>query len=71
MFRNDIREMTTRQYAEYISSLTGRPAKIPNSPEHCFIYNDKVNGVEVPKLLDKQWYIDFATKRLKDFGVVE
>lgn len=53
-----------------IHAVTGRPAKIPNSPEHCFIYNDEVNEVEVPKTLDKQWYIDFATKRLKDFGVV-
>ena len=54
-----------------IHATTGRPAKIPNSPEHCFIYNDEVNNAEVPRKLDRQWYIDFATKRLKDFGVVE
>lgn len=49
---------------------TGRPSKIPNSPEHCFIYNDEVNGVKVPRKLDKQWYINLALKRLADFGVV-
>lgn len=53
-----------------VHATTGRPAKIPNSPENCFIYNDEVNGVKVPKKLDKQWYINFALKRLTDFGVV-
>lgn len=53
-----------------VSIRTGRPAKITNSPEHCFIWNDEVNGVKAPAKLDKQWYIDFANKRLSDFGVV-
>lgn len=53
-----------------IHATTGRPAKISNSPEHCFIFNDEVNGVKVPKKLDKAWYIDLAAKRLKDFGVM-
>lgn len=53
-----------------VHAATGRPAKIPNSPEHCFIYNDEVNGVKVPRKLDKQWYINLALKRLADFGVV-
>ena len=53
-----------------IHATTGRPAKISNSPEHCFIYNDEVNGVKVPKKLNKEWYIDLAKKRLKDFGVM-
>ena len=46
------------------------PAKFGNTPDHCFIFNDDVNGVKVPDELDKQWYINFAKKRLKDFGVV-
>ena len=53
-----------------VHATTGRPAKLQNSPEHCFIFNDEVNGVKVPNKLDKQWYIDFAHKRLKDFGVM-
>lgn len=44
--------------------------KFANTPEHCFIKNDSVNGVAVTKKLDKQWYIDLAVKRLNDFGVV-
>lgn len=53
-----------------ISMRTGRPEKVTNSPEHCFIFNDEVNGIKCPAYLDKQWYIDFAKKRLKDFGVM-
>lgn len=53
-----------------VHAVTKKPAKIPNSPEHCFIWNETVNGVEVPEKLDKQWYIDLANKRLSDFGVM-
>lgn len=45
-------------------------AKLTNSPEHCFIFNDDVKSVPVSDKLDRQWYIDFANKRLSDFGVV-
>lgn len=45
-------------------------AKLTNSPEHCFIFNDDVKSIPVPDKLDRQWYIDFANKRLSDFGVV-
>lgn len=53
-----------------IRGRTGFPEKISNSPEHCFIWNDEVNGVRCPEYLDKQWYINLARKRLKDFGVM-
>lgn len=53
-----------------VHTTTGRPAKISNSPEHCFMVNDDVNGVKVPSKLDKQWYINLALKRLNDFGVM-
>ena len=75
---NSLKEQTIRVFAskdhskpgvKKVHSKTGRPAKIANSPEHCFIWNDAVNGVPVPAELDKQWYINFALKRLKDFGV--
>ena len=49
---------------------TGSFEKIQNCPEHSFMFNDSVNGVKVPEKLDKQFYIDFAHKRLKDFGVL-
>lgn len=74
-----VKEKCIRMFASNLSSdkgvqkvhaVTGRPAKMPNSPEQCFIYNDEVNGVKVPSKLDKQWYIDMANKRLADFGVV-
>lgn len=48
----------------------GKPEKFANTPDHCFICNDDVCGVKVPKNLDKNWYIDLAKKRLKQFGIV-
>ena len=49
-------------------SATGRLAKVEGTPEHCFLVNGSVNKVSCPEELDKQWYIDVAKKRLKDFG---
>lgn len=43
------------------------PDKIGGTPERCFIENGDINGVKVPRKLDKQWYIDTANKRIKDF----
>lgn len=45
------------------------PAKFGNTPDHCFIDNGDVVGKPIPSKLDKQYYIDFAYKRLNDFGV--
>lgn len=47
---------------------TGNYAKVENTPEQAFIYNDEVNGLKCPRKLDKQWYINLANKRLGDFG---
>lgn len=44
-------------------------SKIAGTPEHCFIYNDDVNGVECPVYLDREWYINTAKDRLEGFGV--
>lgn len=49
--------------------LDGSKAKIESTPEHCFIFNEEVNGVKCPSKLDKQWYIDTAKERIKGFGV--
>ena len=43
--------------------------KFANTPEHCFIMNEEVNGLICDSRLDKKWYVDLANKRLKDFGV--
>lgn len=50
------------------SKRTGRNEKMANSPAHCFIWNDVIDGVKVPKQLDRQFYVDMAVKRIKDFG---
>ena len=43
--------------------------KFANTPDHCFIWNDEVNGVGIVKNLDKRWYSDLAEKRIADFGI--
>lgn len=53
-----------------IHGTTGRPAKIESTPERCFLWNSSVEKVKCPDYLDKQWYVDLANKRLKDFGVI-
>ena len=49
----------------------GKPEKFADTPDHCFIFNDSVNGVRTPDQLDRQWYIDLAHKRLEHFGIKE
>lgn len=39
------------------------------TPDHCFIENSDVREMSVPEVLDKQWYIDLAKKRLGDYGI--
>ena len=43
--------------------------KFGGTADKCFIFNDDLNGVPIPKKLDYSWYIDLAYKRLNDFGV--
>ena len=42
--------------------------KFGNTPDHCFVYNGDLKGVEIPSKLDRQYYINLARKRLEDFG---
>mgnify|MGYP005750559457 CR=1 FL=1 len=44
-----------------------RIEKIANTPDKCFIENDKVLGEKVPPNLDKEYYINLAKKRLDDY----
>lgn len=43
--------------------------KFANTPDHCFIENQEVKGKRTDNRLDKNWYIELAKKRLKDYGV--
>ena len=43
--------------------------KFANTCDNVFIFNDEVNGVEIPEKLDKTWYINLAEKRIADFGI--
>lgn len=45
----------------------GSPSKIAYTPDVCFIDNTDIVGKKIPSKLDKQWYIDLANKRVKDF----
>jgi len=54
-----------------IHAKTGKPAKMANSPEQCFIDNGAVWHKKVPPYLDKNWYLNLARRRLNDFGIIE
>lgn len=43
--------------------------KFGNTPEHCFIENNDINGKKVPTHLDRQWYVNLAKERLRQYGV--
>ncbi|NFA43384.1 hypothetical protein EXM65_12580 [Clostridium botulinum] len=43
------------------------PFKIANTPERCFIINADVNSLEIPRKLNKTWYISMAEKRINDY----
>lgn len=50
-----------------VHATRGTVAKVENTPVHCFIFNDEVNGVKVMSKLDKSWYMKLAQKRADDF----
>ncbi len=41
--------------------------KVANTPESLFINLEDINSSKVPSNLDKQWYVNLANSRLKDF----
>ena len=45
--------------------------KFGGTADKCFILNDDLNNVHIPKKLDYQWYITLARKRLEDFGICQ
>ena len=44
--------------------------KFANTPEKCFMENGNIVDVKVPSKLDKQYYIELAHERLRQFGGV-
>ena len=43
--------------------------KFGNTSVHSFIENGDITGAKVPDKLDKQWYINLAKERLKQYGI--
>lgn len=43
--------------------------KFGGTADNCFILNDDLTNVTIPKKLNYSWYIDLAKKRLEDFGI--
>jgi DNA polymerase len=42
--------------------------KFGNTPDHCFIFNGDIRGMEIPSKLDRNYYVSKAKERLGDFG---
>lgn len=49
---------------------TPKMDKFANTPERCFMENGDIRGKKVPSNLDRQYYIDLAHERLRQFGGV-
>lgn len=56
-------------YIGKVKTEGGTIEKFANTPDHCMIINENINGMECVKNLDKKWYVVLANKRLKDFGI--
>lgn len=52
-----------------VKSAAGREDKFGNTSIHSFLDGGDVTGKTVPAYLDKDWYIELAEKRLKQYGV--
>ena len=47
----------------------GREDKFGNTSIHSFLNGSDITGAPVPAYLDRQWYIELAEKRLRQYGV--
>lgn len=45
--------------------------KVANTPERCLIMNESVHQKPLPDKLDRNWYIQLAQRRLRDFGAAQ
>jgi hypothetical protein len=46
---------------------TEKKEKIGNTPDHCFIVESDINGVDIPEKIDLEYYISMINERLSDF----
>lgn len=55
-------------YKYKIENGEEKRSKVPNCPEHAKVVNDRLGfGNGVPMWLDKSWYIEYATKKSREF----
>lgn len=54
---------------KHITGEADKKDKFGNTPDCCFIENSNIKGKNVPSKLDKQWYINLARERLRQYGV--
>ena len=47
---------------------TPKMDKFANTPDQCFLSNGDIREKKVPRKLNRQWYIDLAHERLRQFG---
>lgn len=53
---------------KHITGEADKKDKFGNTPDCCFIENSNIKGKNVPSKLNKQWYIDLAKERLRQYG---
>jgi len=41
--------------------------KVASTPERCFIDNTDITEKGIPQILDREWYIELAEQRIRDF----
>lgn len=51
-----------------VTKNSDKKDKFGNTPDHCFIYNGDIRGMEIPSKLDRNYYVSKAKERLEDFG---
>lgn len=78
--KHNNRHYTNKCYRVFASKLEsdgiiykcrdGKADKFANTPEKAFMENGDIRGVKVPDKLNKQYYIDLAYERLRQYGGV-
>ena len=62
-----IDEKDTKLHKYRVINGKWHESKVENTPTHCKIVNDNINGRAVPEWLDREWYINLATNRVAEF----